>query len=155
MARILQYLDRNSRLFSHDKAGPVQFVHNGEIQHMALFRIKIKDCLCLVKSHKKKNGIWRTPLKHPNPTVFGCASMEPLPVGQGSKEPARGGVLGSLAPPRFFMIYEFPLPRDDPRESNKIKLDLDSGLIYGGARDLNSNQKIKKVGTGRGKETPY
>ena len=36
------------------------------------FRIKIKDCL--VKLHKKKNGIWRTPLKHPNPPIFGCAS---------------------------------------------------------------------------------
>ena len=30
-------------VWSHDKAGPVQFVHNGEIQHMAHFRIKIKD----------------------------------------------------------------------------------------------------------------
>ena len=36
-------------VWSHDKAGPVQFVHNGEIQHMAHFRIKIKDCL--VKLH--------------------------------------------------------------------------------------------------------
>ena len=27
---------------------------------------------------------------------FGCASMEPLPVGQGSKEPARGGACGRV-----------------------------------------------------------
>ena len=33
--------------------------------------------------------------------------MEPLPVGQGSKEPARGGVLGVSSATSFFL--EFPL----------------------------------------------
>ena len=41
--------------------------------------------------------------------------MAPLPVGQGSKEPARGGVLGVSSATSFFL--EFPL-----------KLGLDSGL---------------------------
>ena len=34
--------------------------------------------------------------------------MAPLPVGQGSKEPARGGVLGVSSATSFF--NEFPLP---------------------------------------------
>ena len=35
--------------------------------------------------------------------------MAPLPVGQGSKEPARGGVLGVSSATSFFL--EFPLAR--------------------------------------------
>jgi len=38
--------------------------------------------------------------------------MAPLPVGQGSKEPARGGVLGVSSATSFFL--EFPLLVMDP-----------------------------------------
>ena len=99
-----------------DLAGFLPFdadaLSSSNIQHMAHFRIKIKDCL--VKLHKKKNEIWRTPLKHPNPPIFGCASMAPLPVGQGSKEPARGGVLGVSSATSFFLNspYRQRLPSD-------------------------------------------
>ena len=36
--------------------------------------------------------------------------MAPLPVGQGSKEPARGGVLGVSSATSFFL--EFPLLKE-------------------------------------------
>ena len=44
-------------------------------------------------------------MKHPKPPTFGCASMAPLPVGQGSKEPARGGVLGVSSATSFFLEF--------------------------------------------------
>jgi hypothetical protein len=61
---------------------------------------------------RRKMGSGRALLKHPNPPIFGCASMAPLTVGQGSKEPARGGVLGVSSATSFFL--EFPLSRGIP-----------------------------------------
>ena len=40
--------------------------------------------------------------------------MAPLPVGQGSKEPARGGVLGVSSATSFFL--EFPLLKKAPTD---------------------------------------
>ena len=37
--------------------------------------------------------------------------MAPLPVGQGSKEPARGGVLGVSSATSFFLEFPLLLPR--------------------------------------------
>ena len=48
-AIFLNLAKKLTRPYCQGKAGPVQFVYNGEIQHMAHFRIKIKDCL--VKLH--------------------------------------------------------------------------------------------------------
>ena len=43
------------------------------------------------------------------PPIFGCASMAPPPVGQGSKEPARGGVLGVSSATSFFLNFPYLL----------------------------------------------
>ena len=51
------------------------------------------------------NRIELTRILHPNPPIFGCVSMAPLPVGQGSKEPARGGVLGVSSATSFFLNF--------------------------------------------------
>ena len=50
--------------------------------------------------------------------------MAPPPVGQGSKEPARGGVLGVSSATSFFL--EFPLLRDLPLVFQKREPELES-----------------------------
>ena len=44
--------------------------------------------------------------------------MAPLPVGQGSKEPARGGVLGVSSATSFFL--EFPLGKEKRSQRQSI-----------------------------------
>jgi len=74
---------------------------------------------------------WRAPLKHPAQPIFGCASMAPLLVGQGSKEPARGGVLGVSSATSFFL--EFPLiltTIGDPKKQKAKQKRLISAISF-------------------------
>ena len=52
--------------------------------------------------------------------------MAPLPVGQGSKEPARGGVLGVSSATSFFL--EFPLLLKGQEERVDVALPSESIL---------------------------
>ena len=44
--------------------------------------------------------------------------MAPLPVGQGSKEPARGGVLGVSSATSFFLEFPLAIPALTDSDSN-------------------------------------
>ena len=81
-------------MWSEDEAGPVRFVHNGEIQHMAHFRIKIKDCL--VKLHKRKKWDLEEPFKTPKPHYFWLRVHGTALGGSGKQRTSRGGRVGGL-----------------------------------------------------------
>ena len=68
--------------------------------------------------------------------------MAPLPVGQGSKEPARGGVLGVSSATSFFL--EFPLLTQSRQNQEKITAKTNTNLSLNRANFRIGNQKRKR-----------
>jgi hypothetical protein len=81
-----------------DLAGFLPFdadaLSSSNIQHMAHFRIKIKDCL--VKLHKKKKWDLEDPFQTPKPPYFWLRVHGTPPGGSGKQRTSPGGRVGCI-----------------------------------------------------------